>query len=131
MASLCRGGGPYLTAVIVAQSRYSRLRAEFLPTIQPLLIKHCQNTGKPPYLQQRMQDLHIGTTLRICIKNSISAPFRKSSAVRQGCILVTALFCSATGWLMWQCISKLGSISVAARSQIAVMPMMQLFYGSS
>ena len=57
---------------------------------------------------QLIQDLHTGTTARVHVKNGLSAPFRTSSGVRQGCILAPAWFCCAIDWRMRQCTGKLG-----------------------
>jgi hypothetical protein len=57
--------------------------------------------GVPAVLLDLISDLHSGTTARVCLGQQLSSPFRTSSGVRQGCILVPALFNWTLQWSMY------------------------------
>ena len=55
--------------------------------------------GMPQVLLELIEDLHTRTS-EVCLGGLMSDSFSTSSGIRQGCILVPALFCQAIDWIM-------------------------------
>ena len=59
-----------------------------------------RGVGVPDTLLCLVLDLHSGTGARVRVGPAMSDRFSTSSGVRQGCVLVPALFCRAVDWIM-------------------------------
>ena len=73
-----------------------------------LLWKYLHGIGVPQFLLPLIEDLHDGTTTRICITGTLSDSFLTTSGVSKGCILAPALFCRAIDWIMERVASTVG-----------------------
>jgi len=73
------------------------------------LWKALRTTGAPPFLIHLIQDLHLGSRSRVRVSLCLSDPFSTTSGVRQGCVLVPALFCIAIDWIMLKCAGSMGT----------------------
>ena len=82
---------------------YIDIKAAFDSVDREALWKAMKAKGTPPFLLHLIWDLHSGTMSSVRVGGDVSAPFATTSGVRQGCILVPALFCCAIYRIMSRC----------------------------
>jgi len=87
---------------------YVDIKAAFDSVDREALWKALQAKYVPPFLISLIKDLHTGTKSCVRVGRSCTAPFPTSSGVRQGCVLVPALFRIAIDWIMSMCADKAG-----------------------
>jgi len=87
---------------------YIDIKSAFDSVDRSALWKALRSTGAHPFLVHLIQDLHLGSKSHARINNRLSEPFITISDVRQGCVLVPALFCIAIDWILSRCAGTMG-----------------------
>ena len=79
---------------------YVDLKSAFDSVDRDALWKAVRGIGAPTVLPDLIQDLYTQINSQVRLGKHLSASFRTRSRVRQGCVLVPALFCRAMDWIM-------------------------------
>ena len=76
------------------------LKSVFDSIDRSALWKALRGIGIPTLILNLMKDLYGSTHSKVRLSQNTSSAFQTRSGVRQGCVLVPALFCLAIHWIL-------------------------------